>query len=113
MQRSYRLLLTAVLSVVVLYKLFTYSGSTDFSSVTSSWSKAHPESQPDAHKEVIAGDQKVHDKVSEHKIAEHALDALPGGYKSPATGGSSNLPPVVNALANATQVARRTFVLRL
>lgn len=102
MQRSYRLFITALISVFVLYKVFNYSSTSDFSSAVSSWTKAHPLSQKDTHKEVIAGDEKVSDKVSEHKVAEHALDALPGGFKSPAIAGSSSSTPILNALANAT-----------
>lgn len=100
MQRSYRLVITALISVLVLYKLFTYGSD---SSSDSSWSRAHPESKPDLHKDVIAGDQKVSDKVSEPlKVAEHALDALPGGYKGTTSGSSSSAPPIGNSLANAT-----------
>lgn len=99
MQRSNRLIITAIVAVVLLYKIFTYNSSSDF---VSSWSKAHPPSQKDAHKEVIAGDQKVHDKVSEHKVAEHALDALPGGFKGQTSSGQSSSTPMLNALANAT-----------
>lgn len=100
MQRSYRLIITALVSVLVLYKLFTYSSSS-YGASDSSWSNAHPVSEKDVHKEVIAGGEKVSDKVSEHKVAENALDALPGSLKS-SLGGSSSSALTKNALANAT-----------
>ena len=102
MQRSYRLLITAIVSVFVLYRLFSYGASRSDSDGQSSWSRAHADNEKDVHKEVIAGQEKVSDKVSEHKIAEHALDALPGSFKGPLTGTTQGSSPVPNALANAT-----------
>lgn len=103
MQRSYRLLITALVSVFVLYKLFTVGGKYSIPTGPSSWSKAHPdEDTADAHKGVIAGDEPVHDKVSEHKVAENALDALPGAMK-PKIPPTSLLPNIKKpVLANAT-----------
>lgn len=89
-----------MISVAILYKVFTYGSETGFSSV-SSWSKAHPLFEKDAHKEVIAGDAKVSDKVSEHTVTGHALDALPGALKGQNPLGKT-APPVVSGLANAT-----------
>lgn len=99
------MIITAIVSVAILYKVFTYGSETGFSSVSSSvssWSKAHPLFEKDPHKDVIAGDTKVSDKVSEHTVAGHALDALPGALKGQASLETSKSPQLVSGLANAT-----------